>query len=798
MPKTPTSTLRAMLAAQYADALAATSASKLSNARADAMSYYNGDMSKDMPTAPGRSTAVSMDVLDTVEGIMPQLMEVFCGTDEVVKFEPVGPEDVQAAEQETDYINHVFMNQNPGFLVLYSFIKDALLSKVGIVKAWWEEEEREERETYYDQTEDAYALIVANPDVEVVEHSEHPAEESDMVLGQHPGALPAAVGNGLPSLPNQPSQTLHDVTVVTKKKYARARVMGVPPEEFGIERGARSIRDCNYCFHKIVDRTETDLIEQGYDEKQVKALPSYRAWTNTEEIDRDTVDESSGAGSQELNTAARPVEITEHYVRMDYERDGKSCLYKVTTGGHQGEILKLDGKDDIVRFDAIPFAAMTPVIVTHRFHGKSLADLVMDIQRVKTALLRTMLDAAYLALNRQKEVAESHASENTLDDLLVSRPGGIVRVKQPGGIREIEQGDIGPQVYSLLEYQDQRLETRTGFTKRGQGIEPDALSNQSATAAKIVENASQARVRLIARIFAETGIRDLFWLLHSVIKKHGQEAAVVRLRNQWASVDPRNWKTRDDLTIHVGLGQGSKMEQLAETNMVIAAQEKGVAAGIVSKKNLYNTAKRLTKIIGERDPEAFFVDPAKPPDPQQPAAAPIPPPTDPAMIKSQADMQVQGQKAQLEQQKSQADTQHQIAKTQAEMALAEKKFELERQLKLIDAELKLKQHQMDMEKHHADLQMQAAAHQQTSELEQSKFQMDTHHKTLDANARLAEKGLAQDGNGSVATHPAIADALNSVVETNKQLIKTMAAPRKTRATKDKKTGEWQSVSEVTA
>ncbi len=714
-----------MLAAHHTDAMAASNESKLSSARADALLYYNGDLSRDMPVAAGRSSAVSMDVSDTIEGILPQLMEVLCGTDDVVKFDAVGPEDVQAAEQETDYINHVLMNRNNGFLVMYSFIKDALLSKVGVVKIWWEEEEREERETYYDKTVDEYALIVSNPDVEVVEHSEHSSDDTSGAqsppvglamgevggAGEIPGSQPGysggngyqaganaspMVGGGLPGLGGQ---TLHDITVVTRKKYARARVMGVPPEEFGIERGARNVRDSNYCFHRIVDRTESDLIEQGYDPKQIKALGTYRGWSYPEEIDRDTVDEHSGAGSQEINTAARPVEIIEHYVRMDYTGDGQACLYKVVTGGGQGEILRKDGKPDIEKFDAMPFAAMTPIIVTHRFYGKSLADMVMDIMRIKTALLRALLDNAYLANNRQKEVSEAHASENTLDDLLVSRPGGIVRVKQPGGIRELEHTDIGAHVYPLLEYQDQRLETRTGFTKRGQGIDADALSNQSATAAKIVENASQARVLMIARIFAETGIRDMALLLHSLIKKHGQEAAVVRLRNQWVSVDPRNWKTRDDLTVHVGLGRGSKTEELAITNMLIAAQEKGVAAGIVSRKNLYNTAKRLTKIVGERDPEAFFVDPAKPPD-QQPGSEPIPPPVDPKLQAIQMQAQLgekeMQSKAQIETLQAQADIATQDRKTTAEIAQNERKSQREERLALIEHDLKMREMQQKM------------------------------------------------------------------------------------------------------
>jgi hypothetical protein len=165
MPKLAATDLRALLAAEKADALSAMAASKLSQERAAALDYYLGDMTRDMPAPDGRSRAVSTDVADTVEGLMPTLMDIFTSGDEVVRFEPVGPEDVAAAEQETDYVNHVFMQQNPGFLVLYSFIKDGLLSKVGIVKVWWETREVCERETYLDQDADAFALIVADPAV---------------------------------------------------------------------------------------------------------------------------------------------------------------------------------------------------------------------------------------------------------------------------------------------------------------------------------------------------------------------------------------------------------------------------------------------------------------------------------------------------------------------------------------------------------------------------------------------------------------------------------------------------------
>lgn len=172
--------VKTMVVAARASALAAMTAAQLANERDQALEYYLGRMDRDMPTEPGRSRAVSTDVSDTIEGLLPQLMDIFAGTDEVVRFEPVGPEDEDAAQQETDYVNHVFMQQNPGFMVLYGFVKDALLSKVGIVKVWWEEREEEQRDTFYDLTEDQFAILAqqvaaSKGKIEIVAHTAHPA-----------------------------------------------------------------------------------------------------------------------------------------------------------------------------------------------------------------------------------------------------------------------------------------------------------------------------------------------------------------------------------------------------------------------------------------------------------------------------------------------------------------------------------------------------------------------------------------------------------------------------------------------
>jgi hypothetical protein len=503
-----------------------------------------------------------------------------------------------------------------------------------------------------------------------------------------------------PSPPPPPqSPVTHDVTIVTTRKLAQARVLGVPPEEFGIERGARSIRDCNYCFHEVVTKTESQLIAEGFDAEQIRSLGDYNSTSGVETLARDTVDEHFGAGGGDVNKAARLVRITEHYVRMDYERQGRAGLYQVITGGDEGEVLRRNGLDCVTPFDVMPFAATTPVPVTHRFFGRSIADLVMPLQREKTALKRGALDNLYLHNNPRVEVAESNAGANTLDDLLVSRPGGVVRTKTPGGLNWQEVPDITTSIYPMLQYLDAELETRTGLAKQTQGLDANALQNQSATAVAQVFSASQMRIKLIARIMAE-GVRDIFALLHGTIRKHGQQIQTVRLRNAWVNVDPRNWKTRDDMTINVGLGTGGKAQQFAQTMAIGNVQKELLSAGkanLVGDSQLYNTASELTRIMGHKNASQFFNDPAAI-NPQtgqllHPAPAPPSPPPDPKLIAAQARAQIDAatsaHKAQLAQQNAQNEAIHLRVKTQSEIALAKVKADLDAKLSVLDAHLKV-------------------------------------------------------------------------------------------------------------
>lgn len=661
MPRMPITEVQAILQAEKADALGAPEASELSSQRSKAMAYYLGDESLDgdMPPPADRSKAVSSDVADTVEGLMPSLMEIFASGDDVVEFEPVGQEDEEAARQETDYINHVFWHRNHGFLTLYSFLKDGLLQKNGIVKVWWEDKEEEERETYEGLDEDAYALLISNPDIEIVEESveEAPAEyatdatQEPVQAGLLGGALP------MPPAPRM----LHTVTVATKKSYGCAKVEPVPPEEFGISRRARSVHvgETDYCYHEV-RKPQSELIGQGYDPLQVESLPTAGSDDTEEASARDTADDSDDLATASINKATRLIVVTEHYVKLDYEGNGKAGLYKIVTGSGTNQVLrkrkKTKGKDgketegkeytnDIEPVDMMPFAAATPIIMTHRFTGRSVADLVMDIMRIKTALTRSGLDNIYLANNQRVEIAESHASDKTLDDLLTNRPGGIVRTKMPGGLNPIPNQDITGSIFPMLEYQDAVREWRTGVTRQGQGIDAKALANnQTATAAAQMFSMAQARMRLIARIFAETGIRDMFLLLHATIRKHGRnQQETIRLRGEWTDVDPRNWKTRNDMTVNVGISSGSKDQQMFFLMTLLGVQKEAIAVpqlGLVKPANIYSTLKKIVQIANLKSVEPYFTDPDEKDEQGNPVNM-APPAPDPKVMEAKAKAEAQ-------------------------------------------------------------------------------------------------------------------------------------------------------------
>lgn len=637
-------------------------ASDLARQRTKALDYYLGDMDADMPQPEGRSGAVSTDVADVVEDLMPQIMEVFAAGDTVVEFDPVGPEDEDAARQETDYVNHVFWHDNPGFRVLYDFAKDALLQKNGLVKVWWDETAEAERESYVGDEavgDDLFALLVADPEVEVVAHT----------AVTRPG-------------PDGRPEPAHEVVLERRRTVGRCRVMAVPPEEFVISPRARAIEDAPYCAHKV-RRSESDLLAEGYDAAQVRALPSWHH-KDAQEESRQTFDHWDTGDADGKNRAMREIEVVEHYVHLDVDGSGIARLCKVMTDAKGKTVLTRNGVPDIAPFDVIPFADMTPVPMQHQFWGRSVADLVMDIQRIKTALVRSAMDNVYFLNNQRMEVAEDCASETTLDDLLTNRPGGIVRTRRPGGLVPIPSQPILQHIAPVIEYWDQQRTARTGALPNGAAIPADVMNNSTATAANYIANVQQARIRLICRIFAETGIKRLFLLMHRFILRHDRRGRVVRMRGKWVPVDPRQWKTRTDMTASVGLGTGTKDQQLGHLREILGLQLKALEmqgspqGPMVTLGNVHATLKRLVELAGLKSADLYFSEPT----PEALARmAQQPPRPDPRMVEAQA-------RAQLDQHKAMAAMELDRMKLEAEMQLARERMAAEIQLKREEMQLR--------------------------------------------------------------------------------------------------------------
>jgi hypothetical protein len=626
--------------------------------REKSLEYIKGQMD-DMPSLPNRSTAVSTDVSDAIETALPDIMEVFTGGEDVATFRPVGEEDVEAAAQETDYVNHVLFNENPGWLTLYTVFKDALSVKIGVAKVWGESWEEYEEEHFTGKTQVELQIINDTHEGEV---SELTAGEPDPTTGE----------------------PLWSFTLRRAKPKGRGCVEAVPPEDFAVARDTVILKDATYCCMRSRPRAQ-ELIADGYDRDDVESLPAYGS-THTDATDqaRDTAGEHSNgttiSSSREFNL--HQVEIREHYIRIDADGDGQPELWCVVTGHDETVLLKKE------RVDRIPFAVWTPFLVTHRLFGRSLFDLLAEIQKIKTALLRLMLDSGYFAMNQRYEVAvaKGKANQFTLSDLLNNIPGAPIRSEDGQSVRALGGGRLDFDVSGALEQISVMAEQRSGIVRNAQGLKPDTL-HDTAKGAMLLIGAAQKRIRMICRVFAETGVKDLILLLHDVIRTHGTASAKARLRGKWVEVDPSAWGARNDLTVHVGVGSGGREQELAALNMVADRQAQlvqaqgGTDGPLVKLENIYNTAKRLVELAGLKSPDLYFTEPPK----EDPNAPPQPDAPDPEMVKAQQENELKryeiDQKMVLEREKMNLEAEQKANQDAAEIQLRRDQMALEARMR---------------------------------------------------------------------------------------------------------------------
>ncbi|WP_288081927.1 hypothetical protein [Pseudomonas sp.] len=612
----------------------------------------------------GRSAVVTSDVFDAVEGMLPDLIEVFTSSDKAVIFEPTGPEDEESAEQVTNACNYVFYKQNNGFLILYTALKNALLLKTGGVKWYWEEKQTPTFTTYRDVDELQIAHFLAtNPDAKIMSKEEADPSEEELAMAQAGYPVPLR----------------YTVKVKTVQKKGIVRVVAIPPEELRVSRRHDSILldDCGYVAH-VTRKTLSEIRECGYqvDAEDVQAAQNEDIdWTAYSHGERDrrftednTADESSVSGW-----------LHDEYVLVDYDGDGIAERRRIVRLGP----LILENTE----VSHVPIAAWTPYILTHSFNGLSVADLVEDFQRIHTTVMRQQIDNLYLA-NNQETVVLTDSQGNPLaniDDLLNRRPGGIIRSKQPGAVMPYQERWQGIEAMPMLEQLSSDKENRTGWTRYSQGLDGDSL-NKTATGAQMIMNASQKRMKLMARIAAECMVAPMFRGIFKTLSDYGMQAISYRLNGKFVQYDPQEWRDQYDMTINVGIGTGD-VQQQSQFLMQIAQAQAAVAGSpyakqLLSPKHVYNVQARLAENAGFKNPDEFWVDPdTVPPDN-------APPPPNPAVELEKAKLQDAQHKAAAEMQQKQR-------LAEQDLAFKERQAELDREHALRMEELRLQHEQQN-------------------------------------------------------------------------------------------------------
>ncbi len=698
---------------------------RLAQQRTKAMIYYLGEAKMDLtpPEIEGRSSVVSPDVRNTIESMLPQLMVKFSGSDRVVEFEANKPGDEVKADQATDYVNYLYHVRNRGERITYAWMKDALLSKNGIIKVWWDTRSEEKREEYNRLSDVELAQLMDDPEIEVTEQKSYPDEEDadqrqeaiqQLTMQAQQAQQAAQMGDPqaaqavqaimqrMAEIQAQPPVLLYDVVCKRSKEGGRVRVENVPPEEFLISRKAKSIEDASFVGHRLA-RSKSDLKSMGYQNVDNISGDDQSANFNMERIERLSFDDEMAYLNADQITSSdesqQMVWVTECYIRCDFDGDGISELRKVVRAGNQ--ILE----NEVV--DCAPFISITPVPMPHKFFGLSVADLALEGQKINTSLLRGVLDNTYLQINGRYFAVDGQVN---LDDLLASRPGGVVRMKAAGMAGRLDQGAGDSQLgMGMLEYMKGFQEDSTGWSRNSAGTDVNALNSQvTATQATIVTNKADMRVDLIARNFAE-GFRDLFRMILKLVSQYGAKEDVIKLRGEWVTISPRDWRNGFETTVNVGLGTNNKDQALAHLNLLLQQAMAGLQDGTATPENIYQIKAEIVKVMGFKSTDKYLSDPSK-----KPPSTPPPGPMDLEQVKGQVATQVEQIKAQahkdVEQFKAQLQAQVDQNRQKVEAQQKELQMQYDMQREQFAAELKAQADEKDraLKKYVAELQSQTS------------------------------------------------------------------------------------------
>jgi hypothetical protein len=588
--------LQSVLKAEFDDAADYVD-SVIAPLREAAFSFYQGHPFGD--EEPGRSQIVLRVTADTVDAIMPSLMRVFVGGEEVVQFEPNTAEDIPSAEQATDYINWATeADGNNRFTLFYSWFKDALVKKVGFVGWEWANDKKVTEQSYTDLSPGQVKVLASDPDVKITKQKVKVDRDPEVeALLQDPGLTPSQQLEVAAHL-----EVTVDVTIKRTRKKGYLKFYPIPPEEVVISRHAKNEDDATLFGRRRYVKA-SDLIAMGVDEEAVERGRGGRDGTfgaNSEALLRQlNPDFKSPSTSDE---SQNDVFLFEGWLKVDTDDDGIAELRFIRAIGEAFEIVH-DEPEPCVRI-----AACSPIMEPHTIWGTSMADKTMDLQNVSSHVLRGTLDSLASSIFPTLGVVEGAVE---MEDALNTEMGRIIRMKAPGMVQPFSEPFIGPQALQVLDYLDKIKAKRTGQSDASQGLDPDVLQSTTKAAVTATISGAEEAKELIARTFAETGVRRLFKGALQTIIRHQDRPRLIRLRGKFVEMDPRDWDSDMDVKANVALGRGDDLQKMGFLTQIKATQEAillqmGPGNPIVGLDNYYATLAEMCRIAGFKDASRFF------------------------------------------------------------------------------------------------------------------------------------------------------------------------------------------------
>jgi len=631
--------------------------SEIAEDRIKSQRYFEGEV--DIGEEDGRSKIVSTKVRDTIRAIKPSLMRVFLSSENPVEYVPTSQQDVLGAEQATKYAHWKFQ-QLDGYRLLNDSIHDALVKKTGVIKIWWEDNTEAEIHSYTNVSEEEMYAIVNDENVTVLEHTTEMEMEIDEL----------GIETEMPT---------HMLKVSHEKKTGSLKMESVPPEEFVVDRNAKSVEDAYIVAHRTEMRV-SDLVQMGYDFEEISklsGLSSDDTYADSENFER------KGYEQDEEDTTAdvsmKKVSVTEAYMKIDKEGTGIAIMYRLLLAGGDDTLLECEP------YGEVPFAVFEVDPEPHTFFGRSVADLIMNDQDSSTAMLRGMMDNVALTNSPRQGYVQGQVN---VDDLMNNEIGGLVRLKSPQALVDIATPFVAGQVLTAMQYMDDAVEAKTGVSRASMGLDPDALQNTSATAARLQAQQGSAQIEVMARNIAEGGMKRLFKLMLHLMVENSCEDTMMRLHGEFIPLDPRTWNTGMDITVNVGVGTGQEVDRHAALSQALQMQMQiwstyGTSNGLVTMTGIRNTLADMLALQGVRNVDRYF--------------NPMTPETEAQLI------QQQQQQAQENPQMSDGE-----ALVQAEQYKADKKAEMDMLKAQIDAQKAIAIDDRERDKLDQDLIIKAA------------------------------------------------------------------------------------------